>query len=152
MQRKILAVVMATGLWACGGESKPAEPAPAPEPTAAAPEPKAAPFEAKTAFKTVCASCHGDTGEGNGPAAAALNPKPAAFGDPKFWESRDRAHIVKVITEGGAAVGKSPVMVGYGAQYNPEQIGQLADLVMSYKPAAAGAPAGEEAKEEAKKE
>ncbi len=31
----------------------------------------------KKAVETNCASCHGPKGEGNGPAAAAMNPKPA---------------------------------------------------------------------------
>lgn len=31
----------------------------------------------KTLYKTQCSPCHGDKGKGDGPAAAALNPKPA---------------------------------------------------------------------------
>jgi high-affinity iron transporter len=30
-------------------------------------------------FRESCAACHGSTGQGDGPAAAALNPKPASF-------------------------------------------------------------------------
>lgn len=33
----------------------------------------------KQIFDTNCASCHGATGKGDGPAAQALNPKPAAL-------------------------------------------------------------------------
>ena len=137
MHKTILSTALAAACMACGGNEKaaePAEPAPAAEPKAAEPAPEAA-FDAKTTFKTVCASCHGEAGKGDGPAAAALNPKPAAFGDASFWETRDRAHIMKVIKEGGAAVGKSPLMVAYGTQFNDEQIGQIADVVMGFKPA-----------------
>jgi mono/diheme cytochrome c family protein len=31
----------------------------------------------KTLYKTQCSPCHGDKGKGDGPAAAALTPKPA---------------------------------------------------------------------------
>lgn len=33
--------------------------------------------EAKTLYVANCSPCHGDQGKGNGPAAQALNPKPA---------------------------------------------------------------------------
>jgi len=32
-------------------------------------------------YKTMCSSCHGATGKGDGAASAALNPKPANFQD-----------------------------------------------------------------------
>lgn len=60
-------------------------------------------------FASTCATCHGPAGKGDGPAAAALNPKPASFADPAFW-SRTDDQIKKAIKEGGAAVGKSPSM------------------------------------------
>ncbi len=110
--------------------AQPAAEAPAPTPT---PEPVA--FDARQTFNTVCATCHGTEGLGDGPAGQALNPKPASFADASFWETRDRDHVVKVITEGGASVGKSALMIAYGSTYDAEQIGQLADIVMSYKPA-----------------
>ncbi|MBS1519289.1 MAG: cytochrome c [Bacteroidetes bacterium] len=37
----------------------------------------------KELYTTNCASCHGETGQGNGPAGAALNPPPRNFADPK---------------------------------------------------------------------
>lgn len=61
-------------------------------------------------FASTCSTCHGPAGKGDGPAAAALNPKPANFSDPAFWASRDDAKVKKAIKEGGAAVGKSPSM------------------------------------------
>jgi len=75
-------------------------------------------FDAKTQFQTVCATCHGPTGEGNGPGAAALNPKPADFADPAFWQGKTDAELLKAIREGGASVGKSPLMPAWGALYD----------------------------------
>ncbi|MDD9944404.1 MAG: cytochrome c [Myxococcales bacterium] len=89
---------------------------------------------AKQSFEGICVSCHGANGDGMGPAAAALNPKPASFRDPAFWQTRDRAHLIKVITKGGPAVGKSPLMAPFGGQFSAAQIEGLADYIMSFKP------------------
>lgn len=90
--------------------------------------------EAKKNFETVCVACHGVQGDGAGPAGLVLQPKPANFTDGAFWASRNRALIVKAISEGGPAVGKSPLMAPFGAQFSPEQIGALADYVMGFAP------------------
>jgi hypothetical protein len=58
----------------------------------------------------VCASCHGETGAGDGAAAAALDPKPRDFGDAAWQDKVDDAHLKKVILEGGPAVGLAPIM------------------------------------------
>jgi caa(3)-type oxidase subunit IV len=72
--------------------------------------PSQAMAEAKTIFKTRCAACHGPNGLGDGPAAAALDPKPRNYTDPQWQQSVTDAVIEKVIVEGGPAVGKSPLM------------------------------------------
>lgn len=102
------------------------------EPESAAPE--AAEFNATNTFNLVCGSCHGTAGDGTGAAGAALDPPPANFTDPAFWETRDRDRIVNVITNGAASVGGSPLMVAWGASFSDEQIQQLADHVMSFRP------------------
>ena len=61
----------------------------------------------------VCATCHGNTGKGDGLAGLALNPKPRTFADPEWQTSTSDDRIFKVIKEGGAAVGLSPLMVAY---------------------------------------
>ena len=81
-------------------------------------------------FKSVCAACHGEKGDGNGAAAVALNPKPANFTDPTFWQTRDKAHIEKVIREGGPAVGKSPLMAPFGARFRAQEICQFDDYIL----------------------
>ena len=92
-------------------------------------------FSAAGTFGTVCAACHGRTGHGDGAAAVALNPKPANFTDPVFWETRDRDRIVAVITDGAQAVfGGSAQMVPFKTSYTAEQIQELADHVMEFRP------------------
>lgn len=66
--------------------------------------------DAAAQFASVCASCHGAQGAGDGAAAAALNPKPRNFGDAAWQKAAKDADIAKAIVEGGPAVGKSPLM------------------------------------------
>jgi len=84
-------------------------------------------------YKSVCAMCHGEKGEGNGVAALSMTPKPANFADPAFWQTRNKAHVEKVIREGGPAVGKSPLMAPFGARFNAQEISALADYLMTFK-------------------
>lgn len=118
------------------------------EDAAAGVDPDAPPFDAQQTFTTVCASCHGQTGGGDGPSAVSLNPKPAAFSSADFWTGKKSEDIHKVIKEGGAAVGKSPLMAPYGGVYNDDQIGELVKLIEGFKPEGAGTeapvPAGED--------
>jgi caa(3)-type oxidase subunit IV len=94
----------------------------------------AAGFSAASSYGTVCAACHGAAGDGGGVAGAALNPPPANFTDPAFWETRDRDRIITVIRDGAVAVGGSALMAPWGALYDEEQLGQMADYVMSFRP------------------
>src|SRR5262252_9056540 len=95
---------------ACGGNAG-AESASAAAPAA----PKisdAARQEAKQIFSTRCFACHGPTGHGDGPGAAGLNPKPRNYHDTAWQSATSDDEIEKAIVFGGAAVGKSPAMVG----------------------------------------
>lgn len=54
-----------------------------------------------TLFQQNCTPCHGPTGEGNGPAAAALNPRPRNFTELNGWTNGYRlTEIYKTLTEG----------------------------------------------------
>lgn len=94
----------------------------------------AKPQTTEETFKGLCGSCHGEKGDGQGPAAVALKPRPANFTDPAFWATRDRAHIAKVVREGGPAVGKSALMAPFGAQLAPDVFEKLVDYVMKFNP------------------
>ena len=45
--------------------------------------------EGKKAYDTNCAVCHGATGKGDGPGAAALNPKPKNLADKEIQDQTD---------------------------------------------------------------
>lgn len=100
-----------------------------------------APLTPEAAFRGTCTPCHGAEGRGDGPASRALDPKPANFTDPAFWASRDRDHVARVIRGGGAAVGRSPTMPPFGAQFDEARATALADyIVTTFRPAEAALP------------
>jgi len=78
-------------------------------------------FDAHGAFGVMCVTCHGAGGAGDGPGGAALNPRPANFTDPAFWNGRTDAELVRAIREGGAAVGRSASMPAWGSLYTEAQ-------------------------------
>ncbi|MGH7893278.1 MAG: c-type cytochrome [Candidatus Binatia bacterium] len=47
-----------------------------------------------------CSACHGDDGRGDGPAAAALVPRPRNFRDAGFWQGRTTDQLRTVVTKG----------------------------------------------------
>jgi mono/diheme cytochrome c family protein len=61
-------------------------------------------------YAKFCASCHGPTGKGDGPMGVRMNPKPKDFADKPYNASMKDDYLVKIILEGGKAVGKSPMM------------------------------------------
>ncbi|MEM4657703.1 MAG: cytochrome c [Candidatus Methanosuratincola sp.] len=92
------------------------------------PATKGDPAKGKEKFVQICASCHGETGKGDGPAGAALNPKPRDLTDAAYTSSLTDEHLHKVIAEGGAAVGRSPLMPAWKGALTDEDI----DNVIAY--------------------
>ena len=86
--------------------------------------------EGKELYERTCAACHGTSGKGDGPAGQYLQPKPAEFG--VVLQGKDDAYIAKVITEGGAAVGKSPIMAAYKGMLRDEQIQALVQYLKTF--------------------
>lgn len=111
-------------------EAEHVEETPEPEVDAA----PAAAFDPAAAFTTVCATCHGANGQGDGPGAAALDPKPANFTDPAFWADRADEELITAIRDGGAAVGRSPLMPAWGSLYDEEQAAQIVEYLKGFRP------------------
>lgn len=59
----------------------------------------------KATYQTTCAPCHGPGGKGDGPAAAALNPKPRDHTNGVYMDKLTNQHLFDVIKKGGAAFG-----------------------------------------------
>jgi hypothetical protein len=78
-------------------------------------------------FSQRCSACHGPNGDGTGPAGTALNPHPRNFHDRTWQSSVTDDHIEQIIQQGGAAVGKSPLMPP-----NPDLVGKM-DVVAALR-------------------
>lgn len=85
----------------------------------------------KEKYATVCASCHGPEGKGDGAAAKALNPQPANFTDPANAARLTDEWVYKMIRDGGAANGKSPLMVAWKNSFKDDEIRNMAAYVRS---------------------
>ena len=151
----LLAVLAACGDTG-SGSSAPAAPPAAPAPTAPAaqaapaapaPSPSAAsapaasavtspaaaapgdPAKGSVQYATLCASCHGPKGCGDGPLAASLNPKPAKHCDGNYMNPLTDEYLFRVVKQGGAAVGKSPMMAPWGGTLDDAQIRDVVAFV-----------------------
>jgi mono/diheme cytochrome c family protein len=78
--------------------------------------------QGKKLYGQFCASCHGQSGKGDGAAAAALNPKPRDHTDKEYMSKMSDADMLNVIKNGGASIGRSPLMPPWGASLKDEQI------------------------------
>jgi mono/diheme cytochrome c family protein len=143
-------IALAVFAFGCGEQSeapapaKPAVKAPA-QPAAEAPAPAAKPDAAPAAAEAVepdvaagkadyqifCASCHGPTGDGDGPVAQALDPKPARHSDGNYMNALEDDYLFQVIKFGGASVGKSPMMAPVGGSLSDQQIRNVIAFIRS---------------------
>lgn len=85
-----------------------------------------------------CAACHGADGGGNGPASAALNPKPRDFSDGTFYldanandETGEPVDLARVIESGPRAFGGSKAMPPWEGVFTQEQLRNLVAYVQS---------------------
>jgi mono/diheme cytochrome c family protein len=76
-------------------------------------------------YQQYCSMCHGPQGKGNGPAASAMNPKPRDHTDGQYMNALSDAHLSKVISEGGAAMQRSPLMPSWKGTLSPQQIADV---------------------------
>jgi mono/diheme cytochrome c family protein len=84
----------------------------------------------KKLYQQRCEACHGPDGKANTPTAQALNPKPRDHTDGAYMNALSNEHLVKVIKQGGTAVGKSPIMPPQ-ADLNDQQIRDVVAFVRS---------------------
>lgn len=72
-------------------------------------------------FKTNCVLCHGVKGDGKGRASVLFNPPPANL----TRSDKNDEYKTMIITMGGAAMGRSPVMPVWGEQLSTQEINDV---------------------------
>ncbi len=84
------------------------------------------PAKGKELYAKQCAGCHGPAGKGDGPAAAAINPKPVDFTNKAHMTALKDQYLFDLIQKGGPAVGKSPLMTPFGSKLKD---GEIQDVI-----------------------
>ncbi len=123
--RRLAAIVALTSLAAC---RRPAPPAQEPVIDALRAEEQQvgltyAESLGRPVFAQYCATCHGDAGKGDGQNASTLSPQPPDFSTSKAMA--DPAYVRRVIMEGSAAVGRSPLSPPWGRTLTAQQVDYL---------------------------
>jgi cytochrome c len=80
-------------------------------------------------YAQACAPCHGLTGDGNGPVAFAIDPKPRNFRKDKFKAGDNLDQIFATITNGLP----DTKMVGY-PQIDEQDRWAIAYIVLAFRP------------------
>lgn len=78
--------------------------------------------------KGTCFTCHGNTGKGDGPAGAALDPSPRNFTNPEFNKVRTPGEMFWVVKNGSPGTG----MISYNpAMINDDETWEVITYVRS---------------------
>lgn len=80
-------------------------------------------------YDSRCSFCHGASGKGDGPAGAALQPRPTNFADPAFWKSRSADMIRMMIVNGKPGT----AMVPFGQSLKPPEIDDLMAYLETFR-------------------
>lgn len=97
------------------------------------------PAAGKTTYQSLCLSCHGESGHGDGPVGKFLKPKPANLSEE--LTEHDDDFIFKVIKEGGPSVGKSASMPAWGSQLKDDDIRDVISYIRTFAEGQDGHPA-----------
>ncbi|HBI22657.1 MAG TPA: hypothetical protein DDX84_00210 [Nitrospiraceae bacterium] len=79
-------------------------------------------------FKANCVVCHGDKGDGKGPAAAGMTPPPRNFTSATEMKGIDDARLHKSIVEGRPGT----PMVGFGKTLKPVDIDDVIAYIAAF--------------------
>ncbi len=85
--------------------------------------------DGKERFAKSCATCHGDSGEGDGPAAAALDPKPENLKE--YQRQLSDGYLFWRISEGGAGEPFNSSMPPWKGVLDEEQIWNIIHYIRS---------------------
>jgi high-affinity iron transporter len=84
----------------------------------------------KTLYDGRCAFCHGVSGQGDGPAGAALKPPPTNFTNAEAWKGATPAAMRTIIEKGKPGT----AMTAFKASLTAEQIDALLAYLQTFRP------------------
>jgi mono/diheme cytochrome c family protein len=93
---------------------------------------KGVPHPGKATYDQYCATCHGETGQADGPGAANLPIKPPPFTDGRLMNPLPDDFLFKVVSEGAAAVGLAPQMPAFRPPLTDRQIQDVIGYVRTF--------------------
>lgn len=96
----------------------------------AAPESPGSVATGRALFLQRCATCHGEKADGQSKLAQMLNPKPANL----LVSKLDSAARNRIVRNGGAEVGRSPVMPNWSAELTETELRDVIAYVASIAP------------------
>jgi len=88
--------------------------------------------DGKAIYDTRCSPCHGMDGAGDGPAAAAITPKPRNFRDRDFWSGRTDTQLHAVVKEGRPGT----LMPPFEGVVSDAEIDAVVAYLRTFRPAA----------------
>jgi len=86
----------------------------------------------KLIYMTLCASCHGLTGKGDGAEIATLNSRPRSFEDCAAMHKASDEILFRTIKYCGAAVAISDAMPGYAAGITDRDMRELIQYIRGF--------------------
>jgi high-affinity iron transporter len=92
----------------------------------------AAEGQGETIYAVRCAPCHGVDGHGDGPAAAAIDPKPRNFRDPGFWKGRTAEQLRQAVRQGRPGT----LMAPFEGELSATEIDDVVTYLQSLRPPA----------------
>ena len=82
-------------------------------------------------YNTLCATCHGEEGKGDGPGAAELDPKPADLSDSAMMSDLSDGYLFWRVTKGGAMEPFNSAMPAWESGLTEEQRWQVITFIRS---------------------
>jgi len=87
------------------------------------------PSKGKDLYDSRCAFCHGSGGKGDGPAGAALQPRPTNFTDPGFWKTTSNEMVRLIVVNGKPGT----AMVPFGQTLKSNEIDDVVAYLQTFK-------------------
>jgi mono/diheme cytochrome c family protein len=87
-------------------------------------------------YASQCSGCHGDEGKGDGPAAAAVLPKPRDLHSPEVWRDRSDAALHELVKRGKPGT----MMPPFEGILSDEEVAAVVTFIRRFDPATAQQP------------